>query len=109
MPEETKEMTEERRRPDPNEKLVKIFDSEQESEALVVKGLLDSANIENDLTSASLLQEAFPGLGGMIILVREEDAEKARSLIAEYRRPAAGDAVDEADDDDSTEELSAKE
>ena len=54
-------------KPDPNEKLVKVFDSEEESEALVVKGLLDSANIENDLASASLLQDAFPGLGGMII------------------------------------------
>jgi hypothetical protein len=85
------------RRPDPNEKLVKVFDSEEESEALVVKGLLDSAGIENDLASASLLQEAFPGMGGMIILVREEDAAKARSLIAEYRRPAG-----EAQDDDET-------
>jgi hypothetical protein len=89
---------EERRRPDPNEKLVKVFDSEEESEAMVVKGLLDSANIESDLASASLLQDAFPGLGGMIILVREEDAEKARNLIAEYRRPGGGD---DADDDET--------
>src|SRR5271155_1991114 len=88
---------ERRRRPDPNEKLVKVFDSEQEPEAMVVKGLLDSAGIENDLASASLLQDAFPGMGGMIILVREEDAEKARGLIAEYRRPAG-----EAQDDDET-------
>jgi len=86
----------EERRPDPDEKLVKIFDSEEESEALVVKGLLDSAGIENDLASASLLQDAFPGMGGMIILVREEDAAKARSLIEEYRRPA------DASDDDET-------
>ena len=86
----------EERRPDPDEKLVKIFDSEEESEALVVKGLLDSAGIENDLASASLLQDAFPGMGGMIILVREEDAAKARSLIEEYRRPA-----DAADDDET--------
>ena len=57
-------------RPDPNEKLVKVFGSEQESEAIVVKGLLESAGIESDLTSSSLLQDAFPGLGGMIILVR---------------------------------------
>jgi hypothetical protein len=81
----------EARRPDPNEKLVKVFDSEDESESLVVRGLLDSAGIESDLTSGSLLQDAFPGLGGMLILVREEDAEKARNLIAEYRRPVAED------------------
>lgn len=79
------EPTEPQRRPDPNEKLVKVFDSEQEPEALVVKGLLESAGIESDLTSASLVQDAFPGLGGMIILVREEDAEAARQVIAEHQ------------------------
>jgi len=100
----------EARRPDPNEKLVKVFDSEQESEAMIVKGLLDSEGIENDLASANLLQEAFPGMGGMIILVREEDAERARELIAESRQsPAAVNAADEADDDDATEELPAQE
>ena len=99
-------MAVEPRRPDPNEKLVKVFDSEEESEALVVKGLLDSAGIENDLASSRLLQDAFPGLGGMIILVREEDAEKARSLIAEYRRPPS--VGNSAEDDDTTEDLPAK-
>jgi hypothetical protein len=106
MAEQGKTTTEGERRPDPNEKLVKVFDSEQETEAMVVKGLLDSANIESDLASASLLQDAFPGMGGMIILVREEDAEKTRSLIAEYRRPGA--TVDDPGDDDATEELQAK-
>jgi len=96
------------RQPDPNERLVKVFDSEEESEALVVKGLLDSANIESDLASASLLQEAFPNMGGMIILVREEDAEKARDLIAEYKQQTpASDSTDDPDDDDATEELPA--
>jgi hypothetical protein len=85
-----------RQRPDPNEKLVKVFDSEQESEALVVKGLLDSAGIDSDLTSASLVQDAFPGLGGVILLVREEDAEAARRVIAEGLRTSP-------DDDDTAE------
>ncbi len=84
-------------RPDPNEKLVKVFDSEQESEALIVKGLLDSAGIDNDLTSASLVQDAFPGLGGTLILVRQDDAAAAQKLIAEYRQPAF--------DDDETAEI----
>jgi Putative prokaryotic signal transducing protein len=79
------------RRPDPNEKLVKVFDSEQETEAMVVKGLLDSAGIDNDLTAAAMLQDAFPGLGGMIILVREEDADAARKLIEEYRQSGPND------------------
>jgi Putative prokaryotic signal transducing protein len=88
-------------RPNPNEKLVKVFDSEQESEAMVVKGLLDSAGIDSDLSSARLLQDAFPGLGGMIILVREEDAEKARRLIAESRQQVSADAASGADDDET--------
>ncbi len=88
-------------RPDPNEKLVKVFDSELEPEALVVKGLLESAGIDSDLKSARLVQDTFPGLGGMIILVREEDAEKARSLIAESVQVAARDNP-AADDDETT-------
>jgi hypothetical protein len=78
-------------RPNPNEKLVKVFDSEQEPEALVVKGLLESAGIDCDLTSASLVQDAFPGLGGMILLVREADAEAARRVIAAGRQSAPED------------------
>jgi hypothetical protein len=101
MAEQPKATAEERRRPDPNEKLVKVFDSEEESEAMVVKGLLDSAGIENDLASARLLADAFPGLGGMIILVREEDAKRALGLIAEYRQAPSGDGTDEVDDDET--------
>lgn len=84
-------------RPDPNEKLVKVFDSEEETEAMVVKGLLESAGIDSDLTSASFVQDMFPGLGGMIVLVREEDAEAARRVIAEKRQIPA--------DDDETAEI----
>ncbi len=82
-------------RPDPNEKLVKVFDSEDESEALVVKGLLDSAGIDSDLASASLLQDAFPGMGGAIILVRAEDEPTARALLADYQHSPADDETAE--------------
>jgi len=78
-------------RPNPHQKLVKVFDSEDDSEAIVVKGLLDSAGIDCDLTAAAMVQDTFPGLGGTIILVREQDADAARKLIAEYRRPSAAD------------------
>ena len=74
-------------KPDPNEKLVKVFDSEQESEVMIVKGLLDGAGIDNDMTSVDVIQEMFPGLGGLVIMVREEDAETARRLIEESRKP----------------------
>jgi len=73
-------------RPDPNEKLVKIFDTEQETEAAVVKGLLESAGIDVDLKSIDAVQETFPGVGGSIILVREEDAPEAEKIIEAYRK-----------------------
>ena len=83
--------------PNPNEKLVKVFESERETEALVVKGLLDSADIENTLTPISLTQYAFPDVGGSVILVNEEDAEAAEKLIAESRREALEDETAEID------------
>ena len=75
--------------PDPNERLVKIFDTEQESEAMVVKGLLDSEGIDSDITSIEAVQEAFPGVGGTVILVRAEDAVRARRIIEESRQSAS--------------------
>jgi hypothetical protein len=72
--------------PEPNEKLVKVFDTEQENEALVVQGLLESAGIESDLKSIDAVQDAFPGVGGTVILVREEDAPEAKRIIALRRR-----------------------
>jgi hypothetical protein len=83
--------------PDPNEKLVKVFDSEQESEALVVKGLLDSAGLDCDMTSVDAIQDMFPGVGGTVILVRQEDAEQARQLIEEYRQSPDADETSEID------------
>jgi hypothetical protein len=90
--------------PNPDKKLVKVFDSESESEAMVVKGLLDSAGIDNDLTAASLVQEAFPGLGGMIILVREEDAASAQKLISDQRQSPLREG-EEVPDEDATAEI----
>jgi len=75
-----------KQRPDPNEKLVRVFDTEQESEAMVVSGLLESAGIDCDVTSLDAPQDILPGVGGTIILVRQEDAERARRLIQEYRQ-----------------------
>ena len=73
-------------RPNPNEKLVRVFDAEQESEAMVVRGLLDSQGIQTDVTALDAPQDILPGGGGTVILVREEDAAKARGVIEEYRR-----------------------
>ena len=78
--------TPEEQRPNPNEKLVRVFDTEQESEAMVVRGLLESAGIDSDLTSLDAQQDILPGVGGTVILVREEDAAEARRVIEEYRQ-----------------------
>jgi Putative prokaryotic signal transducing protein len=82
MPEPTNPMPQ----PDPNEKLVKVFDTEQENEAIVVRGLLESSGIESDLKSLDAVQDAFPGVGGSVILVREEDAPEATKVIEAYRK-----------------------
>jgi hypothetical protein len=86
MPEPTKPSPQAEPQPEPNEKLVKIFDTEQENEAIVVQGLLESAGIESDLKSIDAVQNAFPGVGGTVLLVREEDASEAEKIIDVYRK-----------------------
>ncbi len=82
MPEPTNPAEE----PDPNEKLIKVFDAEQENEAIVVQGLLQSAGIESDLKSLDAVQDMFPGVGGTVLLVREEEAPEAEKIIEAYRK-----------------------
>ena len=91
-------------RPKPNEKLVRVFDTEQESEALVVRGLLDSSGIDCDITSLDAQQDILPGVGGTIILVREEDVDKAHRVIEEYRQAPGSDETAEIDISGMTEE-----
>jgi hypothetical protein len=96
MPEPTNRAPQPEPQPDPNEKLAKIFDTEQENEALVVKGLLESAGIDSDLKSIDAVQDAFPGVGGTVLLVREEDAPEAGKIIEAYRQmpPLDDDTAD---------------
>ena len=84
-------------RPMPDEKLARVFDTEQESEALIVRGLLESSGIDADVTSLDAPQDILPGVGGTVILVREEDAAEARRLIEEYRRSPSNDDTAEVD------------
>jgi predicted dinucleotide-binding enzyme len=72
--------------PSPNDKVVKVFDTEQEPEALVVQGLLESAGIKAQLMATELTQDAFPGLGGVVLLVSEDDADAAEKIIESYRQ-----------------------
>jgi Putative prokaryotic signal transducing protein len=80
--------------PDPNEKLVRVFETEQESEAMVVSGLLESQGVDCDVAAIDLAQDVFP-VGGVMILVREEDAERARQIIEEYRRTPTEESEEE--------------
>jgi len=89
--------SQEKQKPNPNEELVRVFDAEQESEAIVVNGLLQSAGIQSDLTSLDAPQDILPGVGGTVILVRKEDAERARQIIQESKRVAAEDDTAEFD------------
>jgi len=76
--------------PDTHEKLVKVFDSEQESEVMVVRGLLQSAGIECATMNLDAPQDILPGVGGVVVLVRATQAEEARRVIEENL--AAGEA-----------------
>ena len=93
------------KKPQPDEKLVRVFDAEQESEVMVVQGLLQSQGIDTNVTSLEAQQDILPGVGGTVILVREEDAAKARQVIEEYRQtPTEIEIDDDAADDGATEE-----
>jgi hypothetical protein len=88
--------------PDPNEKLVKVFDSDQESEVMVVRGLLQSAGIECMTTNLEAPQDILPGVGGVVVLVRADQADEARSVLNDYQAGGAsaadeGEANGEAD------------
>ena len=86
--------------PLPNENLVRVFDTEQESEAMVVKGLLDSAGIDAQFGQSENSPDVLP-VGAVGILVRERDAQQARQLIEEYRRSPEQEATEEAGLDES--------
>jgi hypothetical protein len=91
-----------RRSPEPNERLVAVFDAKEESEALVVRGLLESQGIEAMLSGSDADQEIWPGVGGCVIRVREERADEARRIIAEYRDAPPLEEGDVTDDSAAT-------
>lgn len=84
--------------PNPNERLVRVFDAEQESEVMVVRGLLEAEGVDCQVTAIDIPQDVMP-IGGAVILVRQEDAPRALQLIEEYRRHP-----DDYSEEDITEE-----
>jgi hypothetical protein len=77
--------------PTADPELVEVFDTMQESEALVVHGLLTSAGIESVVANLQAPQDVFPGVGGLSIRVNPAQEEEARRLIDDYRTNAASD------------------
>jgi hypothetical protein len=80
--------TEQNEAPNPTEELVKVFDTEQESEAMVVRGLLEANGIPAVIENLDAPQDVLPGVGGVIVLVRKEQAEEAAQLIEDSRNAA---------------------
>jgi len=68
-----------------SEDLVEVFDTQEESEAWVVQGLLESAGIAAVVSGFDAPQSVLPGVGGVQVRVAPEQAEEARRVIAENR------------------------
>jgi hypothetical protein len=82
--------------PKSNPDLVQVFASEQESEAMVVQSLLESAGIETMISGLDAPQDVLPGVGAVIVRVPADRAEEALQIIDDYR--AAGpDAAEEGE------------
>jgi hypothetical protein len=84
--------------------LVNVFDTQQESEALVVHALLTSAGIESDVASIDATQSILPGVGGVVVRVSAAQAEEARTVIEEYMNtlPLEEDESEEEDQAEGT-------
>jgi hypothetical protein len=75
-------------KPTPNEELVEVFGSKEESEAMVVSGLLETAGFDVMVTATEAPQDVLPGVGGTVVKVPASRAEEARRIIEEYRASA---------------------
>ena len=88
--------------PNAGPELVEVFDTAQESEAMVVHGLLTSAGIESMVMNLEAPQDVLPGVGGISVRVNPADEEEARRIIEDYRTNGASeDDQSPAEDDGS--------
>ena len=74
---------------DPDASLVEIYSASGDSEALVIKGLLESEGIMCSLSS-DIPHSVFPveidGLGAVRISVSNEDADRAGEIISSHQK-----------------------
>jgi hypothetical protein len=88
--------------PTSDPELVEVFDTMQESEAMIVHGLLTSAGIESVVTNLEAPQDVLPGVGGISVRVNAAQAESARQLIDDFRKNGASDDDSSPLDEDRT-------
>lgn len=89
--------------PQADPELVKVFDTQQESEAMVIQSLLASAGIESIVSNLQAPQDVLPGVGGVILSVSAAQAAEAQSIIENYRNAPDVEPADEADDESAGE------
>lgn len=77
--------------PHPEDQPADVFETMQEHEAWVVRGLLESAGIEAVVIAPEAAPDVLPGVGGYVVRVPEEEAEEARRIIAEHTSRTGGD------------------
>jgi hypothetical protein len=86
-----------------HDELVEVFDTMEESEAMVVRGLLESAGIEAMITARDAPQDVLPGVGGVVVRVTPDRADEARRVIEEFRTSSPeGDESEESDFNDDS-------
>jgi hypothetical protein len=90
---------------EPDEQLDVVFTTNDDSEALVVKGLLESNGFQVLMSTPEAPIGVFPisssDLGQVRLRVRAERAEQARAIIAESKDEGA-EAAEEAERDSET-------
>lgn len=88
----------ENEKPKRQEETVAVHRADSWSEAMVIRGLLESAGIDSPpltRTDPYPLSNPPADFPGAEILVRESQAEDARRIIAEYLETAAGEEESE--------------
>ena len=85
--------------PDPTGELIEVFASEDEAEAMVIQGLLDSAEIESQINSAIGAKDVLP-VGSFAVRVAPDVADEAKRIIDDYHQNPP--EVEIAEDDGET-------
>jgi hypothetical protein len=76
--------------PKADPELVEVFDTMQESEAMVVHGLLTSSGIDSFVAYREA-PDVLAAVGGLSVRVNPAQEEEARRIIEDYRANAASD------------------